>query len=53
MRDWGHAFDYIQAFWLLVNKQQAPNDYIIATKDSVTVKEFAEKCFREVGFENI
>ena len=53
MRDWGHAFDYVQAFWMLMNKQEKPIDYIIATKDSVTVKEFADRAFREAGYDNL
>ena len=53
MRDWGHAFDYVQGFWQLVNKQDKPEDMIIATQDSVSVKDFAELTFRQAGYTDI
>jgi len=52
-RDWGHAFEYVQGFWTLLNKQDTPNEYIIATQETVTVKEFAELAFREAGYTDI
>ena len=52
-RDWGHAFDYIQAFWMLVNKQDDPEDLVIATCETTSVKDFAELAFKEAGYTNI
>jgi GDPmannose 4,6-dehydratase len=41
-RDWGHARDYVQAQWLML-QQQEPRDYVIATGEQHSVREFAEK----------
>lgn len=49
-RDWGHAQDYVRAMWLLLQNDQ-PNDYVIATNETRTVREFAETAFRIAGFE--
>jgi GDPmannose 4,6-dehydratase len=46
-RDWGYAKDYIKAMWLMVQKD--PNDYVIATNETHTVREFVELAFNEVG----
>lgn len=43
LRDWGHAKDFVRAMWLMV-QQAAPNDYVIATGEEYTVKDFVEKC---------
>ena len=43
-RDWGYAPDYIQAMWLML-QQQKPDDYVIATGESHSVKEFVDKAF--------
>ncbi len=43
-RDWGYAPDYIQAMWLML-RQQKPDDYVIATGESHSVKEFVDKAF--------
>lgn len=43
LRDWGHAKDFVRAMWLMV-QQDAPNDYVIATGEEYTVKDFVEKC---------
>ena len=43
-RDWGYAPDYVQAMWLML-QQQKPEDYVIATGESHSVKEFVEQAF--------
>ena len=47
-RDWGYAKDFIKATWLIL-QQEKPDDYVIATGESHSVREFVEKAFREVG----
>jgi len=47
-RDWGYAGDYVAAMWLML-QQEKPDDYVIATGQSHSVKEFAELVFKEVG----
>jgi len=47
-RDWGHARDYVEAMWLML-QQEEPDDYVIATGDMHTVREFVEAAFNEVG----
>lgn len=47
-RDWGYAGDYAKAMWLML-QQEEPDDFVIATGESHTVREFVEKAFREVG----
>lgn len=42
-RDWGYAKDYVQAMWLML-QQEKPDDYVIATNESHSVKEFIEEC---------
>lgn len=44
VRDWGHAADYVDAMWLML-QQDAPDDYVIATGESHTVREFVESAF--------
>lgn len=43
-RDWGYAPEYVESMWLIL-QQEKPDDYVIATNESHTVKEFAEKAF--------
>jgi len=43
-RDWGYAKDYVEAMWLML-QQDTPNDYIIATGETQTIKEFLDKAF--------
>ncbi len=43
-RDWGHAEDYVEAMWLML-QQEAPEDLVIATGESYSVREFAERVF--------
>ena len=47
-RDWGHARDYVEAMWLMLQQDQ-PEDYVIATGETHTVREFVELAFGEVG----
>lgn len=47
-RDWGHSREYVKAMWKMLQKD-APDDYIIATGKSYTVREFCEKAFSYVG----
>jgi GDPmannose 4,6-dehydratase len=47
-RDWGHARDYVRAMWLML-QQDEPGDYVIATGQTRSVREFAEKAFQHVG----
>lgn len=49
-RDWGHAKDYVRALWLIV-QQEKPDDYVIATGITTTVREFVIKAFDLVGVE--
>ncbi len=50
LRDWGHARDFIKAQWLILQQEQ-PDDFVIATGEQHSVREFCERAFREVGFE--
>lgn len=47
-RDWGHSKDYVRAMWLML-QQSAPDDYVIATNETRTVREFVETAFGHVG----
>lgn len=49
-RDWGYAPDYIESMWLML-QQDEPDDYVVATNESHTVMEFAEKAFNLVGLD--
>lgn len=49
-RDWGHAKDYVYAQWLML-QQNTPVDYVIATGETHTVREFVELAFKEVGID--
>jgi GDPmannose 4,6-dehydratase len=44
VRDWGHARDYVQGMWMIV-QQDEPDDYVLATCERHTVREFVEKAF--------
>jgi GDPmannose 4,6-dehydratase len=48
MRDWGHAKDYVEAMWLML-QQDKPQDFVIATGETHTVREFVEKAFKVAG----
>lgn len=47
-RDWGHARDYVEAQWLILQQDQ-PDDYVIATGEQYSVREFVDAAFHEVG----
>ena len=47
-RDWGHARDFAKGMWLML-QQDKPDDYILATGEAHTVREFVELAFQEVG----
>jgi GDP-mannose 4,6-dehydratase len=49
-RDWGFAGDYVEGMWRML-QQDTPDDYVLATNETHTVREFAELSFREAGIE--
>lgn len=49
-RDWGHARDYVQAMWLML-QQEKGDDYVVATGETHSVREFLEEAFRVAGIE--
>jgi GDPmannose 4,6-dehydratase len=49
-RDWGHARDYVRAMWLML-QQDTPDDYVIATGETHSVREFCELAFGYVGLD--
>ena len=49
-RDWGHARDYVEGMWLML-QQQIPEDYVLATGVTTTVRDFCYMAFSEVGIE--
>jgi GDPmannose 4,6-dehydratase len=49
-RDWGHAREYVEAMWLML-QQAAPDDYVIATGETHSVREFAELAFSCAGLD--
>ncbi len=48
-RDWGHAKDYIEAMWKML-QQKKPNDYVIGTGKTFTIKDFVNKSAKKIGF---
>lgn len=49
-RDWGYAKDYVKAMWLMLQQDQ-PDDFVIATGETHSVREFVERAFNETGIE--
>ena len=49
-RDWGHAQDYVRAMWLML-QQDTPDDYVIATGQMHSVRQFAEAAFSHLGLD--
>jgi GDPmannose 4,6-dehydratase len=47
-RDWGHARDYVKAMYLMMQKE-IPDDYVVATGETHTIKEFVEEAFKVIG----
>lgn len=50
-RDWGHAKEYVQAMWLML-QQKEPDDYVVATGDTHSVEEFVRLAFSIVGLDH-
>jgi GDPmannose 4,6-dehydratase len=48
LRDWGHARDFVEGMWLIL-QQREPDDYVLATGESHSVREFVEKAFAHIG----
>lgn len=48
LRDWGHAKDYVEAMWLML-QQEKPEDFVIATGKTTSVRTFVNRSFKEVG----
>ena len=49
-RDWGYAKEYVEAMWLML-QQDKPDDYVVATGETHSVKEFLEEAFAHVGLD--
>jgi len=49
-RDWGHSKDYVYGMWLML-QQEKPDNYVLATGETYTVRDFIERCFAKVGKE--
>ena len=49
-RDWGHAKDYVKAMWLML-QSEIPNDYVIATGKTTSIREFIIKAFKVIEIE--
>jgi len=47
-RDWGHARDYVEGIWRIL-QQPKPDDYVLATGETHSVREFVEKAFAQIG----
>ena len=47
-RDWGHAREYVRGMWLML-QQDEPDDYVLATGESHSVRDFIERAFEEIG----
>lgn len=47
-RDWGHAKDYVRAMWMIL-QQETPDDYVIATGTTTSIREFVDMAFRQIG----
>jgi GDPmannose 4,6-dehydratase len=50
-RDWGYAGDYCEAMWLML-QQDCPDDYVICTGETHTIKQFLDVAFKEIGIED-
>lgn len=49
-RDWGHAREYVRGMWMML-QQDEPDDYVLATGEAHTVREFVEEAFKVIGVE--
>ena len=50
-RDWGYAPDYVEAMWLML-QQDTPDDYVISTGETHSIKEFLDYAFKHIGISN-
>tara|TARA_B100001564_G_scaffold359988_1_gene384393 strand:- start:7613 stop:8683 length:1071 start_codon:yes stop_codon:yes gene_type:complete len=50
-RDWGYAGDYVEAMWMML-QQDIPDDYVICTGETYTIREFLDVAFKHVGIED-
>lgn len=50
-RDWGYAKEYVEAMWLMLQQENKPSDFVIATGENHTVKEFLEVAFAHVSLD--
>jgi GDPmannose 4,6-dehydratase len=50
MRDWGYAKNYVYGMWLMLQHDK-PDNYVLATNKTYSVRDFAERCFRKIGIE--
>ena len=50
-RDWGHARDYVEGMWLMLQNPNGPDDFVLSTNEFHTVREFVEKAFALKGFD--
>ena len=50
MRDWGHAKDYVEGMWMMMQQKEA-EDFVLATGKAVKVRDFVEMALKEVGIE--
>ena len=50
-RDWGHAKDYVEGMWLMLQNPNGPDDFVLSTNEFHTVREFVEKAFALKGFD--
>lgn len=50
LRDWGYAKDYVECMWLMLQQEQ-PDDYVVATGEQHSVREFCQFAFKEVGID--
>lgn len=48
LRDWGHARDYVEGMWMMLQRDE-PDDYVLATGEAHSVREFAQRAFEQVG----
>lgn len=49
-RDWGHAKDYVEGMWRILQNESGPDDFVLSTNEFHTVREFVEKAFAIKGF---
>jgi GDPmannose 4,6-dehydratase len=47
-RDWGYAPDYVESMWLML-QQKEPNDYVIATGETHSIRDFLDRAFQHIG----